>query len=309
MNISICICTFKRPELLNALLGRLNEVKFSLPAGEIEIVVVDNDPMQSANAVLSHWEAAGRIPLKHIQCARPNIALARNAAIAASSGDFLAMIDDDELPELTWLYQLVTTLVSTNSDAVFGPVLPKMAEGTPPWLAMGGFFDRPRYPTGTAIGIGDARTSNVIVRKSCLDGLEGPFCPEFGLTGGEDSLLFRDLQSKGCRFVWCDEAVVEEEVPLQRANARWLLQRSYRIGQTWIRGELARLHGVARWTRSCMLFARSFVQLILAGLFSLCWLPMSRFRAFHWARTCVTQAGKLTALWGIHRLNVYGSRT
>jgi succinoglycan biosynthesis protein ExoM len=181
---------------------------------------------------------------------------------------------------------------------VFGPVLAVLPADVPRWLSEGRFFDRPRHPTGTAVGVHDARTGNALLRRQCLDGWSNPFDPAFGLSGGEDSLFFRDLLRRGKRFVWCDEAMVSEKVPEQRANTRWLLQRSYRIGQTWVRGELARLNGWELKRTWMALAVRSGVQLVVAAFLSLVLWPLSRIRGFRWLRTCVAQWGKLTGLVG-----------
>lgn len=302
-DISVCICTFRRPGQLQALLTRLGE---QLPVPGLpgcEIVVIDNDPAHSAHAVLD--AAASHLPLRYAHLPQANISAARNAAIRLARGRWLAWIDDDELPEPEWLRELAQAQQAHEADVVFGPVLPVYPPQMAPWLRVGAYYERPRFPTGTVIGISDARSGNVWIRAQVLARLPGPFDESFGTTGGEDSLLFRQLQAQGLKLVWCDSAPVHEALPLDRAQPTWLLKRAYRIGQIWMRCELHALEGWAHTRRAWGLGLRAGLQLGVAlALAGLCW-PLSRTRGFHWLRTAWAQAGKLSALLG-QRQHAYG---
>ena len=116
--VSVCVCTFRRPELLDGLLSLLAEQR--LPA--FEIVVVDNDPAHSALPVLQAW--GERLPLRFVHLPEPNIAKARNLAVAQARGAWLAFIDDDERPGPDWLYLLVQAQAASGADGVMAPVLP-----------------------------------------------------------------------------------------------------------------------------------------------------------------------------------------
>jgi succinoglycan biosynthesis protein ExoM len=214
-------------------------------------------------------------------------------------------VDDDEVPSNDWLLRLIQTQQRFNADAVFGPVVPRYLSGMAEWLRLGGYFDRRRFPTGTPIDEADARTGNVLINAKRLQSLNGPFEESFGRTGGEDSMLFRDLQSLGCTFIWCDEATVSEEVPIARANAAWLLRRSLRVGQTWIRAELYRLPLQRKMRKGLVLSVRACVQLAISFALALVWLPFSRIKAFHWLRTAAMQVGKITGL--TFRYQEYGA--
>ena len=95
VSLSVCICTYQRPELLQRLLQSLaaqtntDHVKFS-------VVVADNDAAESGRATVEAFR--GKAPFELIYCVEPrkNIALVRNCAIANAPGEYLAFIDDDE---------------------------------------------------------------------------------------------------------------------------------------------------------------------------------------------------------------------
>lgn len=303
IDISISICTFRRPQLLDQLLHAL-----SLQArGElrIEVIVVDNDPDASALPVLTRWQSQLPVTLRHYHQAIPNIAETRNLAVQQAQGQWVLFIDDDEAPDADWILKIVAAQERFQADVVFAPVLPRYRADTPGWIRAGDFFNRPRYPTGTVIDISDARTGNVLIRRQSLLVIPGPFDAAFGRSGAEDTMLFRDMLANGARFVWCDEATVSEEVPAERANLSWLLRRSYRLGQTYMRSELVRLATLPRLLRATQLGSRALLQLVVAALLSLLLLPVSRIKAIRWLRTTLVQCGKLSALLG-HRYHEYG---
>ena len=297
MLISVCICTFRRPQLLAGLLAALAQQDLKDLGAGVEWVVVDNDPDHSAREVLEGWNRGAPVfPLRFFHVAQSNISIARNTAVSQARGDWVAFIDDDETPLADWLFQLADAQRRFQADAVFGPVVPRYRADTPDWICQGGYFDRARHKTGTVIDEADARTGNVLIRTESLRSLPGPFDLSFGRTGGEDSLLFRDLLARQCKFVWCDEAPVSEEVPQDRATARWLVKRSFRVGQTWIRGELYRLGPGQRRLRGGILGSRAAIQLVLSLLFALLWVIPSRIKAFQWVRVAAMQAGKLLGM-------------
>ncbi|MFZ6722296.1 glycosyltransferase family 2 protein [Undibacterium sp. Ji49W] len=310
-DLSICICTYKRPVLLRRL---LQAVWDQATEHSVEVIVVDNDPAQSASAVLAEMGQLFAGSLTTVNLANPNISLARNAAIAAAKGDWIVMIDDDEVPVSTWLQQLLAAQLAHNADVVFAPVLPDYAETTPDWIRRGGYFDRRRLPTGTRIDHRDARSGNVLIRHVLLQRLTasqqggvGPFDPAFGTTGGEDTMLFRRLDAMGAVMVWCDEAPASEYIPPDRATAKWLLQRSYRTGQLFIRTELAMLSGMQRLRSAIILSGRACVQFVLALLFALLCLPVKPLKTFAWLRIAASQLGKLSYFWG-KASHAYGSQ-
>jgi len=302
VDLSVCICTYKRPAQLQTLLEAITRQERS--GLRLEIVVADNDPAGSALGLLERLAKTLPIPLQSRHVTTPNIALARNATVHAARGEWIVFVDDDEEPDPGWIAALATTQRAHDADAVFGPVLPRYRPETPGWLRNGGFFDRPRHPTGTRIGVGDTRTGNVLVRRSRLLELPGPFDEAYGRTGGSDTILFGQLLARGAVLVWCDEAAVREDVPPERATLRWLLQRSFRGGQSFVRGELQRLTGGARLARSLHLGTRALLQLLIAALLALACLPFSRVRAATWLRTTAAQLGKLSSLAG-HRYQEY----
>ncbi|MFZ6772450.1 glycosyltransferase [Undibacterium sp. SXout7W] len=299
-DVSICICTFRRPELLRRLLIAIHAQEET--SMSVQVVVIDNDPQHSAAQVLSDMQTIYGDRLTFASLAQPNISLARNAAIGLATGKWIVMVDDDEYPQSDWLKQLFHQQHKQAADVVFAPVLPEYADNTPAWIKKGKYFDRRRLPSGTTIGHKDARSGNVLVRRSVLDsifsGAEGPFDPAYGRSGGEDSMLFRQMAASGAKMIWCDEAPVYEYVPLERATAFWLLQRSFRTGQLFMRTELETSDPAHRRRRALFLSFKAIAQMGVAFILALICVLFSPLKAFHWLRTCVSQLGKLNHFRG-----------
>src|SRR5262245_22044824 len=96
-HICVCICTYRRPAFLTALLHALvdqeTEGRFTY-----SVVVVDNDRARSEEAVVRDFTASTTLAVHYGVEPRQNIALARNRAIENARGEFVAFIDDDECP-------------------------------------------------------------------------------------------------------------------------------------------------------------------------------------------------------------------
>jgi succinoglycan biosynthesis protein ExoM len=298
--ISICICTYRRPTQLAALIERLGVQQG--PTAISELIVVDNDAVASARPVIE----AARPPFPLLYDVQPikNIALTRNRSVALAHGEWIGFLDDDELPQMDWLSKLHAAAVRFGADGVMGPVLPVVPVTAPAWIRHGAFFARARHSTGTPVPRNELRIGNALLASSLFHRLDGPFDPAFGLTGGEDSVLLKRLAHAGALFVWCDEATVTEEVGPERLCLGWLLRRAYRGGQGWARQEQASGYnsmgafGVVR-------FVGYAVAALVVGL-TLTVVSIPRGRT-HWAGwLCKTskQVGKLAALAG-HRFEEY----
>ena len=78
-----------------------------------------------------------------------------------------------------------------------------------------------------------AATNNLLLDLAQLRTLGIRFDDRFGLTGGSDTLLTHTLVKRGAQIRWCDDAVMRETVPVERATRRWALRRTFRTGNGW----------------------------------------------------------------------------
>jgi succinoglycan biosynthesis protein ExoM len=240
-HISVCICTYKRPGLLRRLLTELGR-QGTAGRFTFSIVIADNDYMRSAEGQVSDFAKGSPIPVTY--CVEPtqNISLARNRAIKNASGDFIAFIDDDELPSAHWLLTLFSACHKYGVDGVLGPVHCRFDEEPPQWVIKGKFYERPTYPTGLVIDWTKGRTGNVLLKKSVFDSDELLFNPAFHRAGDQD--CFRRLIAKGYVFVWCNEAAAYEIIPPARWTRRFMLKRAL------LRGTIGTQHPTPRLLRT-----------------------------------------------------------
>jgi succinoglycan biosynthesis protein ExoM len=222
-NVSVCICTYKRPALLKRLLSEL-ERQETAGLFSYSVVVADNDEAQSAWATISEFVARSTVPVTYCVEPRQSIALARNKAVENASGDFIAFIDDDEFPTVDWLLNLFASCAKYRVDGVLGPVKRHFDEQPPRWILKSSFYERPTYPTGYVLHWREGRSGNLFVKGELLKGEAAPFNPQFRT--GEDQDFLRRMMEANHTFIWCNEAVVFEVVPPIRWNRKFMLKRA-----------------------------------------------------------------------------------
>jgi glycosyltransferase involved in cell wall biosynthesis len=204
----------------------LEELALQETNGEFDfsIIIVDNDAERSAEDEVKDFAKNRSLRADYYVEPRQNISLARNKAIENASGEFIAFIDDDEVPVPLWLGTLYRTLNKYGVDGVLGPTLPSFDPAAPQWLVKGGFHDRASYPTGFVIDGRKGRTGNVLIKREVCIAEEQAFRPEF--RSGEDQDFFGRMIEKGFTFIWCNEAIAYETVPPIRWEKRFLIKKA-----------------------------------------------------------------------------------
>jgi GT2 family glycosyltransferase len=199
----------------------------------LRVIVVDNDAAGSAAAVCDRLRPSYPWPLVYTIEPRVGITFARNRAIeVGKTDDFIAFLDDDEIPAENWISELLFVQQQYAAHAVFGPALTFFPEPVPKWATEGHFFYGPRKPTGTICSTGS--TQNVLFSTRILRDPGLRFDEKFALSGSEDYDFFLRVSRAGYRLVWADEALVTEWCPRNRAKVGWLLRRHFRYGSTEI---------------------------------------------------------------------------
>lgn len=269
--ISICIVTFRRPQGLSRLLASLGRLNPQTPP--YEVIVVDNDRYRSAEPIVRQFQSTGvniHYGVEPVQ----SISRARNKSLVMARGAVVAFIDDDEEADSRWLVELWRGMNASMADAVIGPVLPLFSGKAPRWLREGGFFERPRPPTGTVLNAFQTRTGNCLVRREALADIPGPFAEAYGLTGGEDTHLFLQLETRGCKFIAVDGACVYEHIGPNRCRKRWLIKRRFRIRLNILKLSSQRPSGKQRLL-SC---TRILLEIIALGLRGVVFFPFMKAR-------------------------------
>jgi glycosyltransferase involved in cell wall biosynthesis len=201
-----------------------------ISAEEIEIVVIDNSQAGSASDVYQAYVRNGRFKSTFVHEPRKGLAVARNAALTAAlnlRASLLASIDDDELPDPSWLEALVHAIETTGSAAAIGPVRPIFETLPAPALPISAFSDRRTPKEGF---VDDGYTCNAVLSLAAIDKLNLRFDTRFNETGGEDTYFFRQLLDQGMKIAWAEHALVHSVIPPHRMSVSWILRRWYRTG-------------------------------------------------------------------------------
>lgn len=291
LSVTVAICTFRRPDgLQRALDGLWKQVGLAL--AKVTVLVVDNDASGSARAVVDQNSAPPGWVLRYVIEPQPGVSHARNRCLAESRTELIAFFDDDEVPEPDWLLALLETQRVTGADAVFGTVISRFETCPPSWMAGCTAHKKPRHPTGSVVGWESSCTANVLIGSRLVALAGGRFDVRFATSGGEDALFFARAESAGAHLVWCDEAVVVEDVPATRMRLVWVLRRSLKGGQTWVRIRAEFSRGI--WLPMVL---RGAVSALLATIALFPALLVSRGAAVRQAQRVAGGLGKMTAWW------------
>ena len=229
VTVSVVIPTQRRPGPL-ALAARSALAQTGVDCS-VELVVVDNDKVASARDLVKALSETSPLPVVYVHEPRSGVANARNAALEAAGGEFIAFLDDDEEAPPHWLAALLETQRAFDADVVFGPVRGRAPGGLVRHRAyLEHFFSRHGPDKAGLIdepyGCGDS-----LVRRSALPHPTRPFSDLRNKIGGEDDLLFGGMKAAGARFAWAPDAFVWEDPAPERLTLRYALSRAFGYGQ------------------------------------------------------------------------------
>jgi succinoglycan biosynthesis protein ExoM len=229
IEVTVCIATCNRPtgleRLLSSLLGQRGAPAF-------DVLVVDNDPRRSGEAVVMRY--ASRLAITYATEIRRGVSSVRNRCVALSHAPLLAFIDDDEWAEPDWLAALCEKMGDPTVAAAVGIRTFVFAEDVPLHRRTCVLFDVPVLQDGQALAWNQTLIGNACLRRSALPEGKHPFDPDLNLIGGEDSHLFARVIARGGRVVAACGAVTREYRSAHRTTLRDLLGRAYRHGATGV---------------------------------------------------------------------------
>ena len=223
-HISVCVCTYRRNPMLVRLLRKL-ALQETRDLFTFSAVVVDNDPSGPAAPDVARLRTEMTMEMVYDIEPERTIPAARNHALRLAKGNFIGIIDDDEIPPADWLVTLYEAVRAFEADGALGPIVPFFEQRPPDWLVRSGLCALPRWPTGTMLRWNQTRTGNVLLKKDVFD-RHGIRFDETFRTGGSDQAFFRQAMGRGCRFVAVDEAPVYEIVPPERWTKNYWVRRA-----------------------------------------------------------------------------------
>jgi glycosyltransferase involved in cell wall biosynthesis len=202
----------------------------------VSIIVTDNEPSNTTQDICHRISQQCSHSVQYLQEKRRGISYARNTCLdnLPADCDFVAMIDDDEIPEPDWLNHLLYAQKQTQADIVTGPTLPVFDTGTPAWIIDTGYFAKPHNPLRyrNLEPFPPTATCNVLMRANIFTVQKLRFDAALALSGSEDKLLFQSLKQNGSSFVWASKAIAHESIPSGRAQITYMLSEALRRGST-----------------------------------------------------------------------------
>ena len=228
INISICICTRNREAGLLKILSSLEIIKIPDHV-KIKIVIVENDIEKFSEDVVKSFSAKSKFEIEYFLEIRRGLAFARNRSVIESKGsDFCCFVDDDQVVDPLWLYELVKCQREFDSDGVYGCCLPSFNKEVPSYVMKA--HQRTKYTYGTIIET--AGTGGLLLRKKHLDLIDGPFDIRLNFVGGEDSFLTYLITNNGGIIRYTPYAIAYEIIPENRTTIKYIIRRIYRLSSS-----------------------------------------------------------------------------
>jgi len=236
----ICVCTYRRPDGLKALLHSLTQLKDydTNDLAGVEIVVIDNDAAGEGAAVCHQLPQDYPFPVHAQVEPQAGISPARNSAVSKAltlNPDVLAFLDDDEQPSAQWLSELLRIQKTHNADIVGGPTLPVFPDGVDDQIKSNSYYGADLGESDGAICQLQA-AGNFLIKADVIQTM-GPtfFHPDFAKSGGEDLAFFTQLAKQDASMRWAANATVYEPVPPGRLTEQWMRSRIINIHNSRVR--------------------------------------------------------------------------
>ena len=202
-----------------------------------DVLVVDNNSTDDTRAVVERAAAAYPVPLRYVLESRQGLCWARNTGVAESTGEVVAITDDDVRVSSEWLHEFVDGLERYGCDYAAGRVVPIWERDPPVWfprsngllwgvVAILDYGSEPKE-LGRRVPLG----VNMAVRRSAFWRV-GEFDVRLGRTVGtlmgqaEREWCLR-ARALGVVGYYLPAAVVHHHIPARRLTKRYFRQWFY----------------------------------------------------------------------------------
>jgi len=228
MHLDVIVPTYNRHSLLERALQSL--LAAELPAGlDVKVTVVDNNSRDKTPSVVNSFKPAFQGRLNYLFEPKSGKSHALNTGIAATSGELVGMIDDDEEIDRFWFVRINEIFANNELDFVGGPYVPRWGAPPPSWLpsrysgVIGvvnlGSEQRPYGADNVLPG------GNAVMRRSTLKRLM-PYSTALGPHGDhyladEDKDMYLRLIASGAKGLYLPDLIVYHYIHPERLTKRY----------------------------------------------------------------------------------------
>ena len=231
--VAACICTCRRNDRLTELLDRLVLVaKEAADVADLGVVIVDDDPAGAAAKIVDQYATTFALGITYRLVGSGNISVARNAALAGGleMGDWLAITDDDCLPEPDWVVALLAAQRETGAMGITGYCRDIPSRPVPRWVSEGVLIT---YDAVDLSPLEVGMLKNTMINADWLRTHPAVrFDTGLGRLGGEDPIFFRVAAAAGLGLHFTRRAVVIETFPAERLTFGALVKRWFWLGNS-----------------------------------------------------------------------------
>ena len=229
MKILICICTYKRNNILNECLMSFNKavIPFNF---NIKFLIIDNTVNGNAKNIINKVKKKFNHKIYYINEKKRGIVHARNKCldqVRKINCDYFSFLDDDCEIDSKWFVNFKKIIDIHRVKIVTGPQIHKSNGKINKNLE--NIFEK--KITDDKKFVNWAATNNVIINKKIFLSSNLKFdinLNKFGM--GEDQLFFLQLNKKGHQILWNNEIKVYEKKHYHRTTMKWVKDRSFRLG-------------------------------------------------------------------------------
>src|SRR3972149_1442400 len=241
--VSIIISTYSKDRYddLIDLLGRINSQTYD---NMETIIIVDNNKALYdiivgnivKNKMFERLDIRVVINTKNV-----GLSYNRNIGINNSTGDIIAFIDDDAIPDYRWIENIVRTFNINYKEigAISGYMSPLWRENDNSmhwfpkelfWMVGCSYVMTPDHQCEVERGFG----SNMAIKKDTFDKV-GLFNEELGVkgnkwVGGEDTDMYLRIKNSGMKIMFTPDAIVFHKIHKSKIGIINLIKRAFNGG-------------------------------------------------------------------------------
>jgi glycosyltransferase involved in cell wall biosynthesis len=228
MQLDVIVPTYNRHHLLKLTLQSL--LAAEIPAGlSVHVTVVDNNSTDQTQQTVTAFKPLFGGRLNYVFERNQGRSPALNAGIAATDGDLVGMVDDDEEIDKSWYACVYQAFSNENIDFIGGSCIPRWGAEPPSWLrgnnsgVIGSIESQHSYFYGTndAILMG----GNVVLTRSILHKV-GLYSTDLGRKGlrplaDEDTDMYFRLLAAGARGMYLPDLIISHYIHPERLTKRY----------------------------------------------------------------------------------------